>query len=81
MLIWRGKRMNIVNVTLNTGEIISIDSHTTGRDLISGDVYVAKRNTGWELLTCDYVDNKLGYVAPKEVAYYYDLNECHKVVN
>jgi hypothetical protein len=47
-----------------------------------GDLYMAKRNTGWQLLTCErrVSDNVLDYVVAKEIAYSYDARECFKVV-
>jgi hypothetical protein len=43
-----------------------------------GDLYLAGRNTGPHLLTCNFV--KTGCVFPKESAYPYDIRECVKVV-
>lgn len=47
-----------------------------------GDMYVAKRNTGWKLLTCKEVDNVNGFIVPVEPnAYYFDTHECIKVID
>ncbi len=46
------------------------------KDIEPGDTYVAKRNTGWHLLTCRAVDMGLGCVYNNEGAYPYDLREC-----
>lgn len=43
-----------------------------------GEQYVAKRNTGWWLLTCKSHDPN-GYYICEELAYYYDTYECFKV--
>lgn len=73
--------MKVVSITLSTGDAVNIDPRTRGTDLVRGDKYVARRNTGWELLTCDYLNTEFGYVVPKESAYYYDFHECYKVVS
>jgi len=44
-----------------------------------GDLYIAERNTGPQLLTCAYVNHENGYVVPSEGEYPYDLSECVKV--
>lgn len=51
----------------------------TGKYLDKGDLYIAQRNTGWELLHCAYVDHDLACVFPREMAYPYDFHECRKV--
>lgn len=49
-----------------------------------GDTYLAERNDGPKLLTCNKViNNSLGepsYVVPEENAYCYDVWECVKIV-
>lgn len=45
-----------------------------------GDTYIAKRNTGWKLLTCRFVDPN-HWVMPVESAYSYDTWECAKVIS
>lgn len=47
-------------------------------EIVSGDLYIAKRNTGWKLLTCKEVKNDI--VFPVESAYPYNYHECVKVV-
>lgn len=47
--------------------------------IVPGDIYLAKRNAGWKLLTCDYV--KMGAIFPVENAYPYDIHECYKVIS
>jgi len=42
-----------------------------------GDTYLAKRNTGWKLLTCSFLGEAC--IHPVEVAYAYDFSECVKV--
>ena len=54
--------------------------------ILPGDLYLARRHTGWHLLTCAEVvkvgpNQTRGYVVPREKnAYCYDLWECLKVV-
>jgi hypothetical protein len=45
-----------------------------------GDMYVAERNIGKELLTAKFVDFANRWIFPKEIAYVYNLSECKKVV-
>lgn len=60
----------------------------TGERLIEpGDLYLARRNTGWELLTCKIhrkeplPGERFGWwITPVEVAYAYNTHECWKVV-
>ena len=55
--------------------------------ILPGDLYLAKRHTGWHLLTAAKVisecpDHTRGYVVPAEPgAYCYDIFECLKVVS
>jgi hypothetical protein len=49
---------------------------TTG--IKPGQMYMAKRNTGWHLLTCAKVHH-LNYIISKEMHYPYDTWECFKV--
>lgn len=44
-----------------------------------GDLYLAERNTGIKLLTCEEV-NPSGWIVPKEKDYCYDVPECIKVI-
>ena len=45
--------------------------------VMPGDLYLAKRNTGFQLLTCERLGEAC--VWPKEHAYFYDFSECVKV--
>jgi hypothetical protein len=51
-----------------------------------GDLYLARRNADWQLLTClrvveDGPSSTQGYVIPQEKgAYPFDLRECAKVI-
>ncbi len=45
-----------------------------------GDLYIARRNRPWRLLTCDRVNLKEDYIIPKERAYLFDTCNCKKVV-
>ena len=42
-----------------------------------GDLYLAERNTGPQLLTCREV--KDNYIIPVEMAYCYDVWECMRI--
>ena len=44
------------------------------------DLYLAERNTGPQLLTCQFVNEEDGWIAPMEAAYLYDTCECIKVI-
>ena len=52
-----------------------------GYDLLPGDLYIAKRNTGWHLAKCLRVDKSGGWVMPDPPGsiYSYDCHECFKV--
>jgi len=66
---------------LRNGEIIDLDGlalQFRPGDLESGDLYVAERNTGPELLTCSRVAPE-GYVLATTNAYPYDTGECVRV--
>lgn len=43
-----------------------------------GDLYMAKRNTGWKLLECFRYDS--GIVYPKGIEYTYSDYECFRVI-
>jgi hypothetical protein len=55
-----------------------------------GDIYMARRNTGWKILTArDVIDRAradelglkyCGWIAPVEPEYPYDIMECFKAV-
>ena len=45
-----------------------------------GDLYMARRNTGWHLLTCRTVQVSQHFVVPMEVAYCFDTWECYRVL-
>lgn len=53
-----------------------------GDRLEPGDMYIAKRNTGWHLAKCKYVNHKDGWVMPDPPCsiYSYDCHECCKVL-
>ena len=54
-----------------------------GWDLKPGDMYIGKRNTGWQLAKCGKVHTEphTGWVDsdPFGAIYSYDCGECHKV--
>jgi hypothetical protein len=53
-----------------------------GDRLEPGDLYIAKRNTGWKLGKCLKVDHENKWVMsdPPCKLYSYDCHECHKVL-
>lgn len=63
------------------GKIITAYEHVHGDRLEPGDMYIARRNTGWRLGKCRSVDRKNGWVVadPPLSIYSYNLAECHKV--
>ena len=71
--------MGSFEVILKDGRKI-LASTESGKSLRHGDLYVANRNTGWELLTCNRVEEKECWVEPMEKAYLYDTWECYKVI-
>ncbi len=54
---------------------------SSGLYIETGDVYLAKRNTGWKLLTCKVHMKEKGFVIPEENEYPYNTHECYKVEN
>lgn len=69
------------DIKTNKNKVVKVDIESSGMDLRPGDMYVAKRNTGWELLTCEHINFEGGWVVPKESAYCYDICECLKVID
>lgn len=53
-----------------------------GNELVPGDLYIAKRNTGWHLGKCLKVNHEYGWVMsdPPCKLYSYNCNECYKVL-
>lgn len=54
-------------------------------EIVVGDLYFARRNASWQLLTAARVVpvgpfGTRGYIVPQEMAYCYDIWECLKVV-
>lgn len=79
--------------TLRRGEVLEleglrlrmdVDAGGAEKPVVSGDLYVAERNTGPQLLTAKEVvspeDGSLSYVIATTMAYPYDRHECVKVV-
>ena len=63
---------------LRNGEVIDLDGLRLRQrpgEIGAGDLYVAERNTGPDLLTCARVASE-GFVIATTVAYPYDLGEC-----
>lgn len=75
---------------LRRGETVEIDGLHLAIDgdgeVQAGDLYIAERNTGPQLLTAKRIDNVHNeivwggpWVLPTTFAYAYDLDECVKV--
>jgi len=61
------------------GLVVVVDTEV---EIQPGDMYMAKRNTGWKLLTCDHVDKVYRLVIAQDLlAYAFTLSECKKVVD
>lgn len=52
-----------------------------GKFIEAGDIYLAKRNGDWKMLTCLKHEADKGYIVPKESAYPFDTFECWKVLD
>ncbi len=59
------------------GVLLTVDSSA---EINPGDLYIARRNNPWQLLTCSEVHLEKGFVVPKERAYPFDICNCKKVV-
>lgn len=66
------------NEILFEGALVKIDPDG---EICPGDLYLARRNTGWKLLTCRKNVKNEGFIAPQENAYCFDTHECYKVVS
>lgn len=64
------------NEILFEGVLIKVDPNS---QIEVGDLYLAKRNVGWKLLTCKDNSNP-SFIIPVENAYYYSRHECYKIV-
>jgi hypothetical protein len=73
-----------VEVGADNTRIIQLEGATItvdwGQAIQPGDTYIAQRNNGWKLLTCDYV-SPAHCVFPVEKAYVYDTWESVKVIS
>ena len=58
--------------------IEGMDVVVSKEEIQPGDVYVAKRNTGWKILTAREIGN--GCIHSVESGYSFDIRECFKVV-
>lgn len=67
-------------VTIEGRRVIAYNN-IDGSSLKPGDMYIAKRNTEWQLAKCLYVDLVKGWVASDPIGkiYSYDCCECRKV--
>lgn len=52
---------------------------SSGLYIEHGDVYLAKRNTGWKILTCKSHDREKGFIIPEESEYPYNTYECYRI--
>ncbi len=52
-----------------------------GEAIEAGDLYLAKRNMGWKLLTCKQHNREDGYILAVEPSYPYDTLDCWKVLD
>lgn len=63
---------------------MDVDVEAHEKKIVLGDLYIAERNTGPQLLTALKVveEESLcgGYIIPTTIHYPYDLSECVKVV-
>ena len=64
-----------------TDTIVTAYSHIRGNRLKYGDMYIARRNGGWQLGKCYKVDHENNYVMsdPPGKLYSYNYEECFKV--
>lgn len=60
------------------GTVCNCEGH---ENLEPGDIYLAKRNGPFQLLTVREINRELGYIHSVEQAYPFDLGECHKVLS
>ncbi len=61
-------------------EIEGLKLEIADRPPIDGEMYVAERNVGKQLLTAKFVDNVNRWVVPIERSYVYNLCECKAVI-
>lgn len=65
-------------------EILGINCESDSVDVTginSGDLYMAKRNNDWKLLTCRDYTSRRNVVFPMELyAYCYNGHECFRVL-
>lgn len=61
-------------------EVEGIKLEIANRPPINGEMYVAERNIGKQLLTAKFADEVNRWVIPFEKAYVYNLCECKAVI-
>lgn len=67
---------------LEAGEVVEIEGIRFRKDegpIKPGDLYIAERNTGPKLLTCERVNDEGGWIQPTTTDYSFDIHECVKV--
>ena len=75
--LWFCNQCKDKNEILFEGTLIKIDLEG---EIEPGDIYLARRNTKWKLLTCKENNKVNGFIVPVENAYIFDTHECFKVV-
>lgn len=78
-----------MKIILEGATVDAMDESVRLTGIEPGEIYIAKRNTGWKLLTCKSVEmdcvpdhgEYVNWVNPVEAEYNYDGHECFKVVN
>lgn len=76
--------MSSTIAALRNGEVVDLEGlkliiDGDGYGIGHGDIYVAERNSGPKLLTCERHDHTNGWIVPRENDYPYDTWECVKV--
>lgn len=62
------------------GEVVELEGFKFRRvegEIGPGDMYIAERNTGPQLLWCSFIEK--GAIFPTTIDYPYDIGECVKV--
>lgn len=67
---------------LRQGKVLDLDGILLVKadgEIEPGDLYIAERNTGPNLLEAQRIDTENGYIVPTSRDYPFDLSECVKV--
>lgn len=68
-----------IKQAVESGEIEGVPFKIADGEIEPGDMYIAERNVGLKLLTCQKNDKANGWIVPTELAYSYDRGECIKI--